>query len=217
MLTTDDVVVIAEREWRSIGVIRADRAALAADLRNDLTAAEADGVRSEQLVGDDIPAFARATAMASGVRRLQPGNKEILVTALAGAAPGLLADFLLLWLLPALHIEPPWWRALNDTNLVLAEYGVIAMSIYFGALAAVAIRLRHVPTIKRTVVTMALLLPLAPLLILALSLAYYPTLGLHAAMPVTIFIAVAYTAVTLARRTTTTSGSRIPVERPTTR
>ena len=60
--STDRVLAEVDREWRRCGVDRRHRVALAADLRTDLQQAVADGRSPAELLGPDVPAFARRLA-----------------------------------------------------------------------------------------------------------------------------------------------------------
>jgi hypothetical protein len=84
----EETLATAERAWRAHGVPRADRVALAADLRLDLESAAADGVGPAQLLGEDVPGFARRLAEEAGIRREPPELGRLLGTALVGGALG---------------------------------------------------------------------------------------------------------------------------------
>ncbi|GAB3955120.1 hypothetical protein [Micromonospora vulcania] len=166
MQDLDDVIAIAEHEWRSTGIAERDRMALANDLRAELEAAAADGVTPTQLLGDsDIRAFARNVAIEAGTRRLPYDIKRLLLTTLAGAAPGLAFAWLFLWWLPN------------------APY-IGAIIAFVGALLTVKIRMSDVAVIGRTVWAMALLLPVAGILITPVTMSFAWVTGYSTAMPI---------------------------------
>ena len=90
MVTIDEVVKAANQEWRTLGVARRDRVALAADLRLDLDAAAADEVSAEQLLDGDVRGFARRLAEEAAVRRVPGRYGQVLATGLSGAVVGAL-------------------------------------------------------------------------------------------------------------------------------
>ncbi|WP_433348752.1 hypothetical protein [Micromonospora sp. CA-111912] len=186
MQNVDDVIAVAEHEWRSMGIAQRDRTALANDLREELEAAVADGVTPEQLLGDsDIRAFARNIATEAGTSRLPYDTKRLLLTALAGATPGLALAWVFLWWLPN------------------APY-VGAVVAFVGALLTVKIRMSDIAAIGRTVWTMALLLPIAGILITPVTMSFAWATGYSTALPVVFFevaiVAGALSAATLLAR-----------------
>jgi hypothetical protein len=168
MHNVDDVVAVAEREWRYLGVVQRDRTALADDMRMELEAAAADGVTPQQLLGDDIREFARNLAAEAGVTRLPYETRRLLLTALAGATPGLALGWIFLWALP----NAPYGG------------GVVA---FVGALLAVRIRMSDVAAIGRTVAAMALLLPVAGVLITPVTIGFASVSGYSTALLVVFF------------------------------
>ncbi|GAA2708307.1 hypothetical protein ACFY2R_06415 [Micromonospora olivasterospora] len=181
MQDADDVIATAEREWRAMGVVPRDRAALAADLRRELEAAAADGITPRQLLGGaDVRAFARRLAAESGAERLTYETERLLRTALAGAAPGLVLSWLLLWEQVPFGVDMPG-------ALLVARHAICAAAVLVGALLAVRLRMRDVPGIDRTVWAMALLVPLAGALVTPLTMAFAWTTGYSTALPVLLF------------------------------
>jgi hypothetical protein len=161
----DDVLAVADREWRSMGVVWQDRTALADDLRRELAGAAADGVAPRQLLGDDIRQFARDLAVEAGVDRVSYENRRLLLTALAGAAPGLALGWVL------------------SSTVPYALYpGVLAA--FVGALLTVKVRMREVAAIDRTLWAAALLMPAAGLAITPVIMAFALVLGFSTALPV---------------------------------
>jgi hypothetical protein len=51
----DDLLAAADRQWRALDVHRRDRVTLAADLRAELEAADAEGLDPAELLGADPP------------------------------------------------------------------------------------------------------------------------------------------------------------------
>lgn len=153
MYEVDDVIAIADAEWRSMGVVPRDRDALATDLRLELTAAAEDGVTPQELLGDNIRGFARSLAEEAGARRVPYETKRLLLTALTGAVPGIVVGWVYLWRLPYL---PPD----NLASLLLA-YVLLSLLVLVGALVAVRVQMGDTPAIGRTVWAMALLVPIA--------------------------------------------------------
>ncbi|MEU8261224.1 hypothetical protein AB0C02_11470 [Micromonospora sp. NPDC048999] len=180
MQDADDVIAIAEHEWRALGVVPRDRAALADDLRRELEAAAADGVTPRQLLGDaDVRAFARRLAAEAGAGRLRHETDRLLRTAFVGALPGLVLSWLLLW-----TPTPVSFPAALSVALGLLRYLICVLAVLGGALLAVRQRMADVPAIGRTVRAMALLLPMAGLLVTPMTMAFAWTTGYSTALPV---------------------------------
>jgi hypothetical protein len=168
MHNQDDVLAVADREWQSMGVVWQDRATLADDLRRELTGAAADGVTPRQLLGDDIRQFARDLAVEAGVDRVSYENRRLLLTALTGAAPGLVLG---------------WVGSSIAPNALYL--GVLAA--FAGALLTVKVRMREVAAIDRTLWAAALLMPAAGLAITPLVMAFALVFGFSTALPVVLF------------------------------
>lgn len=163
MLSINDVVTGAERQWRTMAITRRDRETMAQDLRHELEAAAADGATMQDLVSGDIPAFARDIATAAGATRVPHDTKAVLLAALIGACPWLIAAYILVWWLPTRGgIDSPGWPPSSDVFLII-EYTALALIVIVGALAGVWSRRKRLTAIGRTVAAMALLLPLAGL------------------------------------------------------
>lgn len=173
MDSADDIVARADRQWREMGVVARDRAALVADLRMELEGAAADGVPPSRLVGGDIRAFAAELAEASGARRVPARNRELLLTALAGAAPGLVLAWLLLW---NWYLVVPFDPDRESPAFFVILYAVCAGAVLGGALYATYRRFADDPAVGRTVAAMAAAIPVAG------GLAVAPTMGLAAAL-----------------------------------
>ncbi|RKR90839.1 hypothetical protein BDK92_5223 [Micromonospora pisi] len=162
--SVEETLATADREWRTRGVNHRDRAALAADLRLDLEAAAADGVTPEQLLGPDVRGFARRLADEAGVVHVPRAYRRLLLTALAGTVPGVLAGYVFIVVIYQVLVSTFDLRRDLEVPLVvglLAYYGTAAALVIGGALVAVRVRMREVPRIGRTVAAMSLLLPLA--------------------------------------------------------
>lgn len=153
----DAAIAEANRQWRAMGVTEADRRTLEAELRIELTAAAADGLTPTQLIGPDLPRFARDLATGAGVRLVRSDYRRLLLTALIGAAPGLVVSWLVLW-------QWRWLPFSFDPESIpqqLLLYAGCALLVLIGALLAARRGLATSPAIGRTVGTMAVLVPLA--------------------------------------------------------
>jgi hypothetical protein len=176
----EQVIARADREWRAMGVVGADRAALTDDLRAELTGAAADGVAPGRLIGDDVVTFARDLATGAGVRCVPYGYRRLLLTALAGAAPGLALAWLFIW---------RWWLVplpLDPDSVAqgIARYAVCAAVVILGALYAVRRRWRDDPAAGRTVAAMAVLVPPAGAVAVPVTMGVAAAVGYSAALPV---------------------------------
>jgi hypothetical protein len=78
--TVDNLLGAADRQWRDLGVNRRDRSSLAADLRAELEAADADGLAPAELLGADPARFARTLAEEAGVDLTPPRYGPVLAT-----------------------------------------------------------------------------------------------------------------------------------------
>jgi hypothetical protein len=176
----EKTLATADRAWRAHGVHRDDRAALAADLRLDLESAAADGVGPAQLLGEDVPGFARRLAEEAGVRREPPELGRLLNTALVGALFGAAAGFgvfLLLYRLLEVLVDLREDPGVPVQVVVALYYGFPAAFVVAGAVAAVRIHLRQLPRIRATAYAMALLLPLTGIVITPVTMAFAWTTG----------------------------------------
>jgi hypothetical protein len=150
--TVDDVLAIAEHEWRLCELNVRDREALSADLRADLDAALADGASLDDMIGQDVRGFARHLATEAGARRVPYEYGRLFRVALAGLMPGLVLGFLFI---TGLAITP-------DTRAALATfYAVTAAVVLAGPIAAIRWRMRDALGVHRTVAALSLALPLA--------------------------------------------------------
>ncbi|AVT29510.1 hypothetical protein C6361_08390 [Plantactinospora sp. BC1] len=175
MDTIDSVMAEAERAWRAYGVGRADRAALAADLRLDLEAAAADGGDPAQLLGGDVTGFARRLADEAGVQRVRRHYGPLLGTALTGAVLGAVLGYAALALLYPMFVRAvdiPRSIEIPIQLAVVVYYGVPAAVVVTGAVVAVRLWLPEVPRIRRTSRLMGLLLPVAGILVTPLTMAF---------------------------------------------
>jgi hypothetical protein len=185
----DQTLSTADHAWRAYGVRAADRAALAADLRLDLESAAADGVGPAQLLGADVPEFARRLADEAGVHREPPELGLLLGTALVGATLGASVGFAALTLAAPFavdFVDPPTGARIPVQVAVTVYYGIPAAIVLAGALVAVRYRLREVARIRATTRAMALLLPLAGLLVTPIVMAFAAMTDFSTSAPVVV-------------------------------
>ena len=187
MDTIDNALATADDEWRARGIQRRDRAALAADLRLDLEAAAADGVTPEQLLGADIRGFASRLADEADVPRVPRAYPRLLLTALVGAMLGAALGYLVV---SSVYTTVVAWFDLApgyDVPLALAVllyYGGPAGIVIGGALAAVYVRMRDVPRIRRTIAAMSVLLPIAGAAVTPIVMGFARTTDYSDSLPV---------------------------------
>ncbi|MEU8233631.1 hypothetical protein AB0C12_28950 [Actinoplanes sp. NPDC048967] len=183
----DDALATADRAWRQHGVQRADREALAADLRLDLESAAADGVAPERLLGEDVSTFARRLADEAGVRREPPELGRLIGTTLTGAALGAAvgyAFFVLFFQVAARTFDMPRGTHVPVQVAVAVFYGIPAVIVVVGAVTAVRYHLRALPRIRATVHAMCLLLPLAGIVITPITMGFAALTGFSTWAPV---------------------------------
>jgi hypothetical protein len=172
----DRTLATADRAWRAYGVRRADREELAADLRLDLESAAADGVDPARLLGADVPGFARRLADEAGIHREPPEFGLLLGTALVGAALGAALGFAAMMLAAPVAIElldpDPAASGIPVQVAVGVYYGVPAAIVVAGAVVTVRYRLRDLPRIRATALAMAVLLPLAGIVVTPVTMAF---------------------------------------------
>ncbi|MEU2614614.1 hypothetical protein ABZ570_23990, partial [Micromonospora sp. NPDC007271] len=94
-------------------------------------------------------------------------------------APGLVLSWLLLWVQ-----APVPGPAELSVAIGLLRYLICVLAVLVGALLAVRQRMAEVPAIGRTVWAMALLLPVAGLLVTPVTMAFAWTTGYSTALPV---------------------------------
>lgn len=183
----DKALRVADQQWRAQGVQPRDRATLAADLRLDLTAAAADGIDPEQLLGPDLRGFARRLADEAGVAHLRAQYARLLRTAFVGAVLGTVAGAMAVFLLRLLLVtafDLPAGLHVPVVVAVLIHYGGVAAVVLGGALAAVHLHLKDVPGIRDTVAAMAVLLPLAGLVVTPVTMGFARLTDYSTAPPV---------------------------------
>ena len=174
----DDAIAVAEHEWRLSKVDVRDAAVLSRDLRLDLEAASAEGVTPGQLVGD-IRAFARRVAEEAEARHVPYEYQRLLLTALAGTLPGVVVGYVAMAIVPE-----PYASQLTGWLAAFAYYGGGAAGVLLGSLLTVAVLMRDVVEIRRTVAAMALLLPLAGLVITPVTMGFAALTGYSLALPI---------------------------------
>jgi len=185
----DDALAIADRTWRHHGVQRADREALAADLRLDLESAAADGVAPDRLLGEDVSTFARRLADEAGVRREPPELGRLIGTALTGAVLGAavgFAFFVLFFRIVVGLLDMPRGLHMPVQVAVAIYYGIPATIVVAGAVAAVRYHLSAVPRIRATVHAMCLLLPLAGIVVTPITMGFAALTGYSTSAPVVV-------------------------------
>ncbi|MFI6759541.1 hypothetical protein ACIBF5_10445 [Micromonospora sp. NPDC050417] len=185
--SVEATLATADREWRARGVNRRDRIALATDLRQDLEAAAADGVTPEQLLGPDVRGFARRLADEAGLPGVPRAYQRLLLTALAGTVPGVLAGYLFLFGIYQVIVSIFDLRRDLEVPLavgLLAYYGTAAALVIGGALVAVRVRMREVPRIGRTLAAMSVLLPLAGVAITPVTMGFASLTNYASSAPV---------------------------------
>ncbi|MEQ4299964.1 hypothetical protein ABNF97_01005 [Plantactinospora sp. B6F1] len=203
MNTINSVLAEAERAWRAHGVVRADRATLAGDLRLDLEAAAADGGDPVQLLGGDVTGFARRLADEAGVRRVRRYYGRLLGTALIGAVLGSLLGYgVLAGLYPVfVHaFDIPRSITIPVQLAVAVFYGVPAAVVVAGAVTTVRLWLHDVPEIRRTARLMALLLPVAGIVATPVTMGFASSTD-YSTAPGVLFVEVAIVLATLAGAT----------------
>lgn len=219
----DRAISQLNRSLRRLRLDRADRKAIAEDVREDLIAAAAEGVRPVDMLGPDIDAFARQTVDAGGYDPRTDDYPRVLVIGTLAAALGLPAAYLLLsYLLHPLFVTwfdldghyPTAGPVLAYALLVLMGTSVVVTALYAG--------LAGRPARTETAARAALLTPIAGGLGIVAVLAVMDRPGFTlsevsiytqilpaGALPVLVALAIARW---WARRTAT--GSKAPTELP---
>ncbi|MFF0467665.1 hypothetical protein ACFYPX_09610 [Micromonospora zamorensis] len=189
MDTIDRLLGEADQAWRGYGVGSADRAALAADLRLDLRAAAADGGDPAQLIGGDVAGFARRLADEADVRRVRGDYGRILGAALLGALLGAVLGYgLLMAAYPVFVnlVDIPRSIKVPIQLAVAVYYGVPGAVVTAGAVIAVRTQLRELPRIRRTARMMAVLVPVAGIIITPITVGFAWSTGYSLAPPVVV-------------------------------
>jgi hypothetical protein len=162
-----DVVGRAERTWRRVGVRPAARREMAAELRADLDAAQADGRDPAVLVGDDVDAFALAWATERGemhARGRYPRTVLAMLAGLVAGAPvGAAASGLVSWMREMFAAGSVDY---TDGRFLIAGYALTAVGAYAGALVVTYWALRRAADgcAGRTLRALALALPVGGVL-----------------------------------------------------
>lgn len=136
---TDVSIRQLNRSLRRLGVSRADRLAITEDVRGDLHAAAAEGVRPAALIGSDVDAFARQALEAGGYEPTTKDYQRLLITCTLAAAVGVPALYLLLsYVVHPLFVNwfeldgsyPTAGPVLAYAFMVLTGTGVIIAALY---------------------------------------------------------------------------------------
>jgi hypothetical protein len=131
------------------------------------------------LIGDDLRGFARDLALGAGVRRAPYELRGLLLTALIGAAPGLVLAWLLIWRW--------WWVPLpmnpDSIGQQVARYAGCAAVVLGGVLYAVHRRMRGGPALGRTILAIAVLAPVAGGLAVPVTMGFASVVGYSTALP----------------------------------
>jgi hypothetical protein len=169
------------RHWWAIGVVEADRAALTADLRAELTAAAADGIPPQQLIGGDVRTFARDVADGARVRRARYEWGRLFAGALIGAIPGLIVSWFVVW---------RWWTVPLPTD---SDSLTLTFAVRWGGCAAVFLAgvlygahqgLRDDAAASRTVSAMVAYLPIAGAIAVPVTMAFATLFDYSTSVPV---------------------------------
>jgi hypothetical protein len=180
--TIDQAMAGAEREWRRLHVHPAGLAKLSRDLRDDLTAASAEGVGVSELIGADVRGFARRLADEARAERIPYEFRRLLLTAMVGALPGILVGYAVIFAhipVPA-RLEPQQ----PGTGEVLVAFTVLAALVVVSSLLTVWFRLRDLPSMGHTVLGMALPVPLAGVVVTPVTMGFAALLNYSNALPV---------------------------------
>jgi DNA-binding ferritin-like protein (Dps family) len=157
----DDAVAGLDRRLRRLHLARGDRRAIVDDVRGDLLAAAADGVRPTTLIGPDVEAFARE-AMDQGDYR--PWRPEYVRTLLGGVLGTLIGLFVAYWLVTGLQRLFASWFTLDGHYPVAGAIVVSVAVAVLGVVSALVVLrwlLAGLPAARATVHRAALLLPAA--------------------------------------------------------
>jgi hypothetical protein len=151
-----------DRRLRRLHLARGDRRAIVDDVRGDLLAAAADGVRPEALIGPDVDAFAREAMEQGGYR---PWRPEYARTLLGGVLGALASLFVAFWLVVAgvQRLFASWFTLDHHYPVAgpVLVYAVVTVLGVLGALVVLGRVLAGREAGRATVRRAALLLPAA--------------------------------------------------------
>lgn len=163
-----------DRAWRRLGVPHSDRRLLAAELAPDLLAADADGHDPADLLTPDVDTFARRLAEAHGVRQVSPRYANVLLGGLLGGALTLAVCAALTPVVQAFltsRVELSKDSPLAGAGGAVLFFGALAVLGLLGCLLGTCVAVRHHPAAGATVRRVALFLPPAAAVGVALAVA----------------------------------------------
>jgi len=180
--TIDHALTLVEREWRRRHVDPRDRAALREDLRLDLEAAQSEGIRPDELIKGDVRDFAARLADEAGARRIPFAYRRLLLNALIGTLPGALLGY---WMLYGVHMPIVGATSRQPTVAELAGfYSALGALVLAGSLLTVWLRMRDLPAMGRTVLGMALAMPVTALAAIPVAMLFAWSVNYSSAFPV---------------------------------
>jgi hypothetical protein len=151
-----------ERALRRLHIAAADRRAIVAEVRADLEAASADGVRPAALPGPDVEAFAREAAEARGFHPRQAQYPRVAIGGTLAAVGGAVAAYLLIveFLVP---LFSSWFDLDGDYPVAgpVVAWAGMALAAVLGTLVVLHRLLRGRPAAGETVRRASVLVPLA--------------------------------------------------------
>lgn len=178
--STQDVEVLLselDRTWRRDGVRPVDRREMIGDVAPDLEAASRDGIDPRTLLTPDPASFARQVAEARGVDRLRSDYPRMLF----GAAVGAAAAFVLGWRLALIMVTDLTERVELERRYevlgAVVAYSGLAAFCLAGVIAGIWLALRGRTAVRATLRRVALLLPLAAMVVTPVTIAFARSTG----------------------------------------
>jgi len=157
---TDEAINQLNRSLRRLGASRAARLAIIDDVRGDLHAAAAEGVRPAALIGSDVDAFARQALTAGGHEPTPKDYQRLLIICTLAAAVGVPALYLLLsYVVHPLFVD---WFELDGrypTAGPVVAYAFMVLTATAVFLAALYASLAGRPARRETLTRAAFLTP----------------------------------------------------------